>query len=219
MIELKSELKNEELLHVLRFCQENNVEMRFNCNGCKSSEDAVNMKMYDGYARYNQMFSENDIKTFNGNVAEMFLKKANDELHPELDPDIYNYSGENHIVCFGTHLKDEHYRYVVMSIGGRHPTVYIQFPGIKEIDSYDNVMSPPVHGGFTFLGELKLLPNDGIWLGWDYAHCGDYIFTNWTPDSCDHIWTKRELEAEAMSTLTRIRDKGLVINKVIGRAE
>ena len=207
---------------MLKFCKENNVEMNFNWGG---SGDAVNMKKYYGHAVYSQMFSKNDIKVSDANAAEMFLEKAGDELHaaPDPDPDIYNCSGETKIVCRGILFEDNRYKYVVMSVGGYHPFVYIKFPGIENVMNYDDIVSPEVHGGFTFLGELKSLPGEGIWLGWDYAHFDDY-----TPTGCsfrmpipgeEHAWTKKALVDEAVDALTRIRDEGLVFNMVIGRAE
>lgn len=219
MAELKSKLENEDLLRVLKFCKENNVEMNFNWSG---SGDAVNMKKYYGHAIYSQMFSKNDIKVSDANAAEMFLERAGNELHATPDPDIYNCSGETHVVCYDFLDEDVRYRYVVMSIEGHHPTVYIQFPGIEKIESCDDVVSPEVHGGFTFLGELKSSPHAGVWLGWDYAHYGDFILSKHSfrgPIICEHAWTKKELVDEAVSALTQIRDRGLVLNTVIGRAE
>lgn len=222
MEKLKNKLENEDLLRVLKFCRENNVEMNF--NGCEF-EDAVNMKTYDKYDRYaiySQMFSEDDIKASKVNAANMFLKRVNNELHPvpDPDPDIYNCSGETNIVCRGILFEDNRYKYVVTSTGGSHPCVYIKFPGIEQVTSYDDIVSPVVHGGFTFLGESESLPGEGIWLGWDYAHCGDYIarYSN-QYFLGEHAWTKKELVDKAVATLTQIRDIGLILNAVIGRAE
>lgn len=212
---MKSKLENEDLIKVLKFCKENNVEMRFNCN----AEDSVDMTMHKGYVVYKYMFFKDDIEASGVNVTEIFLEKANNELHSVPDPDIYNYSRKTRVVCYDYLDGDEKYRYVVMSVNGHHPTVYIQFPGIEKIESYDDVMSPKVHGGFTFLGELKFLPYAGVWLGWNYAHYGDYIFTNWNLDPRSHIWTKKELAADAVSTLSRIKKRGMVVNAIIGRAE
>lgn len=222
MEEMKSKLENEDLIKVLKFCKENNVEMNFNWGG---SGDAVNMKKYYGHAIYSQMFSKDDIKASDANVAEMFLEKANNELHsvPDPDPDIYNYSEETKIVCRGILFEDNRYKYVVMSAGGYHPCVYIKFPGIENIMSYNDIVSPDVHGGFTFLGELTSLPEEGVWLGWDYAHWGDYTpagFSFRMPIlGEEHAWTKKELTDAAVAALTQIRDIGLVLNMTIGRAE
>lgn len=57
---------------------------------------------------------------------------------------------------------------------GNYPTAYVEATEeqIDEFYNYGNV----VHGGFTFSGTF---PNDEDqdrkWLGWDYAHAGDYV--------------------------------------------
>ena len=57
---------------------------------------------------------------------------------------------------------------------GNYPTAYVEATEeqIDEFYDYGNV----VHGGFTFSGTF---PNDEDqdrkWLGWDYAHAGDYV--------------------------------------------
>lgn len=84
---------------------------------------------------------------------------------------------------------------------GTHPCCYVKFPGIEDIASYDDVDDIHVHGGFTFLGSFVNLKVDGIWLGWDYAHCGDYFHTGWDITNKDHAsygkaWTLDELKAE-----------------------
>ena len=63
----------------------------------------------------------------------------------------------------------------VVNTRGSHPCAYIQFPGIEKVENYDYFhLDCGVHGGFTFLGDLEHLGLNGLWLGWDYAHCGDY---------------------------------------------
>lgn len=71
----------------------------------------------------------------------------------------------------------------VVNVRGSHPCGYIQFPGIEDLESYDDLWIGTddeyvdIHGGFTFLGSLEHLGLPGIWIGWDYAHCGDWTQT------------------------------------------
>ena len=98
-----------------------------------------------------------------------------------------------------------------------HPCAYIRMPDdmmeklkachpdtYDDYDSYDG----SVHGGYTYcsygnLGfeELKT----GLWLGWDYAHLGDYYWTSGGPlDSIDangKKWTVGEILANAFEAV------------------
>lgn len=69
------------------------------------------------------------------------------------------------------------FKYYVMSMG-THPTAYIEIPkrdilyrlGYKDID---NIY---VHGGFTYEKDyLTGVNHKGWFIGWDYAHAGDYM--------------------------------------------
>ena len=107
--------------------------------------------------------------------------------------------------------------YAVVNVRGSHPCAYIQFPGIEKIESYEDVYLLYdeaddfwVHGGFTFLGTYKLIGLPGIWLGWDYAHLGDW--TQGYPiaeDPFDHRdekkWTTEEVVDHARRALDHIR--------------
>jgi len=73
----------------------------------------------------------------------------------------------------------------VVNVRGSHPCAYIQFPELKEVGSYDDIYIGSngeseidedfwIHGGFTYLGSLENLGLPGDWIGWDYAHSGDW---------------------------------------------
>ena len=95
---------------------------------------------------------------------------------------------------------------MVVSLGS-HPCTYITFPGIGHISDYEDANDLcPVHYGFTFLGTRKNLGIEGIWLGWDYAHYGDLLYSEHhdyrVPE--DHEWTLNELKFEARVALETI---------------
>jgi len=68
--------------------------------------------------------------------------------------------------CFGL-------LYFILNLG-LHPTAYIKLPNNSKIDENDI----DVHGGVTYSDDhLWINDNeklDGKFIGWDYAHYGDY---------------------------------------------
>ena len=73
------------------------------------------------------------------------------------------------------------YEYVVISLG-THPCCYFRIPSgdkyskYKDCD-YDDIPLD-VHGGITFKSDRLNTAEGflyGCWIGWDYAHLGDYI--------------------------------------------
>lgn len=94
-----------------------------------------------------------------------------------------------------------------------HPCAYIQFPGIEEVTDYDNffVENSRAHGGYTFLGELDRDGLFGTWIGWDYAHGGDYTFWEYdllTDKRNGHRYTIDELSEDALTTIKSIITNG-----------
>lgn len=90
-----------------------------------------------------------------------------------------------------------------------HPCVYVTFPGIEHISSYDQASEMwDVHGGFTFLGNLTYNDLEGLWLGWDYAHYGDYLHSNNdrlnAESFYDKKWTLDELIRDGLLCLKSI---------------
>lgn len=63
------------------------------------------------------------------------------------------------------------HRYEICT-NGMHPTAYVHC-GIDNYADEKNCRELPVHGGCTFSGTR--LSADGIWVGWDYGHSGDFI--------------------------------------------
>lgn len=77
------------------------------------------------------------------------------------------------------------YRYEIKNVGGSHPTAYVMLDKNNvyyDVD-YDEIPIV-VHGGLTYSSkEIK----GQYWIGWDYAHIGDYTFYSsggkkWTTD-------------------------------------
>lgn len=100
---------------------------------------------------------------------------------------------------------------MIISLGS-HPCTYITFPGIEHISSYDDAnesMNVEVHGGFSFLGSRKNMGIEGIWLGWDYAHYGDLLYSDCLDLRIpgDHEWSLDELVYEARGILSNVLER------------
>jgi hypothetical protein len=92
------------------------------------------------------------------------------------------------------------YDYNIKSIMGSYPTAYVKIPSThflfgKDYDTIDRVIpvdnSP--HGGLTY-GQFD--DKNNFWIGWDYAHAGDYISGRNFPSKFSKKWTMEEIETE-----------------------
>lgn len=71
------------------------------------------------------------------------------------------------------------------------------------------------HGGLTFSEKVtnkhkyqKTLGfTNGCWIGWDYAHAGDYM--EGMPFSDGHIWTEEEVIKECHEVIDQLTEKYL----------
>ena len=99
---------------------------------------------------------------------------------------------------------------MIMSLGS-HPCTYMTFSGIEHIGDYKEANDLcDVHGGFTFLGSRRKIAGiEGIWLGWDYAHAGDMLYSSRCDLAIpgDHTWTLDELIKEARWAIYEIQRK------------
>lgn len=98
--------------------------------------------------------------------------------------------------------------YVVISLG-THPTAYVK--NIIKVSDYtdERFCGIYVHGGVTYLGDaywtdLECKIPDTKYLGWDYAHAGDYV--GWH-DHCtgeDIKWTTEEIVVECKRVIDQL---------------
>lgn len=95
------------------------------------------------------------------------------------------------------------YHYAIVTYGS-HPCAYIKVKGITDDDIY-------VHGGITFEGDevaewFPELPK-GYYIGWDYAHAGDYVFLSGgitMSTIYDKKWNVDEIFEEVKSAIDQI---------------
>lgn len=76
--------------------------------------------------------------------------------------------------------KFKNYQFYILNLG-THPTAYIEIPKNSKLfqKTYDEIyemgLDLDVHGGLTYASnELQGIKNNSWFIGWDYAHFGDY---------------------------------------------
>lgn len=93
------------------------------------------------------------------------------------------------------------YEYLVITYG-THPCAYIRSDNLTE--KQINIIDENCHGGITFPqqefgGNIKNI--DGKWVGWDYAHFGDYVGYG---DCEGKIYTTEEIINEVKSIIDKL---------------
>jgi len=93
----------------------------------------------------------------------------------------------------GAEIKRDVYKgftYKILDMG-THPCAYVQIPKDHMLYNvgYDSIRID-VHGGLTYAGLGKGKEEGEYWIGWDYAHLGDYYdHDKITTVSGDKKWT------------------------------
>lgn len=126
---------------------------------------------------------------------------------------VYSAERKNEILdtgfCFGL-------LYYILNLG-THPTAYIKIPkdhrlyGKSESEIYKEV-DIDVHGGITYAEEGIYADNkqvEGWFIGWDYAHCYDYMgYEEKLPvdlNSGGKKWTTKEIYKEVRAACYQIQ--------------
>lgn len=115
-------------------------------------------------------------------------------------------------ICFG-------YKYYILNLG-THPTAYINIPKNhslynKDYDEIYGICDLEVHGGLNFFERgLWISENEkieGWFIGWDYAHYGDYLgYEEMFPE---HIrvegkkWTTKEIREEIYNVCKQLKEQ------------
>lgn len=103
--------------------------------------------------------------------------------------------------------------YLIISYG-THPCAYIKVPRDNKYFGVDyNDVPLYVHGGLTYGGDLAylnadiepIINNSDYWLGWDYAHGGDFVgydlALNLPFKSNDKKWTTDEIVRQVIQAI------------------
>ena len=110
--------------------------------------------------------------------------------------------------------KYKNYNYYVLNLG-THPTAYIEITKENKLyrKSYDEIYKIgcdiDVHGGLTYSNnELMGVKSENWFIGWDYAHCGDYCgYEEFMPESIRTYgkkWTTEEIIEECKNAIDQI---------------
>ena len=125
----------------------------------------------------------------------------------------YGKERRTELLCKG---KYKNYNYYVLNLG-THPTAYIEIPKENKLyrKSYDEIYKIgcdiDVHGGLTYSNnELMGVKSENWFIGWDYAHCGDYCgYEEYMSESIRTYgkkWTTEEIIEECKNAIDQIID-------------
>ncbi len=125
----------------------------------------------------------------------------------------YGKEGRTELLCKD---KYKNYNYYVLNLG-THPTAYIEIPKENKLyrKSYDEIYKIgcdiDVHGGLTYSdNELMGVKSENWFIGWDYAHCGDYCgYEEYMSESIRTYgkkWTTEEIIEECKNAIDQIID-------------
>ena len=104
--------------------------------------------------------------------------------------------------CFG-------FQYYIISFGS-HPCCYVEIPKVHSCYGleYDEI-EIACHGGLTFSNDkLFGIDSTGLkwFIGWDFAHHGDYFYANDKFEIEGHKWTLAELQDQVFKVCKQLRD-------------
>lgn len=116
---------------------------------------------------------------------------------------------------------DDGLRFVVLS-GPVALCAYIGVPVAHPLAGHSYEILPvEAHGGLTYAGEdMKELPSEMYWYGWDYAHCGDFCFYDSEDGSHakDKRWTPSEVDGDSWLTISQFHKLVKLTETVARRA-
>lgn len=103
------------------------------------------------------------------------------------------------------------YRYLVIS-RGTHPCAYVKITPNNKLYEDNRLAEDEIccHGGITFCGRLTCLyPDESYFIGWDYAHYGDFvgydkIYKNLDPSE-NKKWTTKEIVQQAKEVIDQVK--------------
>jgi hypothetical protein len=126
----------------------------------------------------------------------------------ELKPMIYKHEHNREILA---HDVIDGFEFYITSLG-THPCAYVRIPPTNHISKiaislFDLSGIIYCHGGVTWFENH--LPDrktyiDGMWLGWDYAHAGDYCGYGWN-DTDFKKWTTEEIFEEVKDVIAQVK--------------
>lgn len=118
------------------------------------------------------------------------------------------------ILCEGKYMG---YQFYIMNLG-THPTAYIEIPLTNKLfgktcdEIYEMGVDIDVHGGLTYSRNHLFGGEKYKWfIGWDYAHAGDYAGYSEKYPSLSRLsihekkWTTEEIFEDVVSAIEQIK--------------
>lgn len=126
------------------------------------------------------------------------------ELNVEYKQMEYQKERKEEILCEG---KYKNFQFYILNLG-THPTAYVEIPGESILfgRGYSQI-DIEVHGGLTFAdSSLGVVENKSWFIGWDYAHCTDYVGYDieFGFNSSAKKWTTEEIFEDVVSVIEQL---------------
>lgn len=131
------------------------------------------------------------------------------ELNVEYKQMEYQKERKEEVLCEG---KYKNFQFYILNLG-TYPTAYVEIPRESFLfgKGYDQI-DIEVHGGLTFADSSLIGNKNNSWfIGWDYAHLGDYLgYSEDYPGLSkfsinDKKWTTEEIFEDVVSVIEQIR--------------
>ncbi len=118
---------------------------------------------------------------------------------------IYSLERKSEILYAGNY---EGFDFCIMNLGS-HPTAYVRLP--QEHSFYNkhyDEMDINCHYGLTFSEMATFNEIEGYWIGWDYAHLGDYMgyYNMFGGIYFNKKWTTKEIYAEVKNVIEQLKE-------------
>lgn len=146
---------------------------------------------------------QKELKEMQGIIVDNRLK-----LYKEM---VYGPDSKLEILLEGTY---KGYQFYILNLG-THPTAYVEIPresklfgkGYNKI--YEMEIDIDVHGGLTYASDKLHSIKENTWfIGWDYAHAGDYAgYEEILPSKIrtgGYKWTTKEIFDDVVSVIEQI---------------
>ena len=117
-----------------------------------------------------------------------------------MKPMVYKKRGDIEILDNGIY---NGYQYWIVSYGS-HPCAYIDVSNTSLAGEFYDDIDIDCHGGLTYSeNQLATVDKKGWFIGWDYAHLGDYYRTSYNSVNGKQ-WTTGEIVEECINVIEQI---------------
>ena len=105
------------------------------------------------------------------------------------------------------------YHFYILNLGS-YPTAYVEIPkGNKYYQTHYDDINVNVHGGLTYSNSYLITSYNTImenswFIGWDYAHCNDYIDIPIKLNADGKKWTTEEIIDDCVYVIDQLVESG-----------